>query len=224
MELLFVDDLLEELYDATEGHPHRCDYPPEGEDGCDGLTPKPCENGRYCYAPVTYKASLGHIVECLHAFHDQPQTLMMPAAAPDSFEKKLFSMYISYLPADRAAFPLKTAADERGSFTELIKTFGNGQISVNITKPGAVKGQHWHNSKWEIFVVVAGHGLIRQRRLGTGEVIEYDVRGDDPKAVYMLPGYTHSIENLSDTDDLVTIMWANETFDAGRPDTFSEPV
>ena len=224
LELLFIDDLLEELYDAMEGHPHRCSYPAAGEDGFDGLTPKPAADGRYCYAPVTHKATLGYVVECLRTFHDQPQTLLMPAIAPGSFEKKLYSMYLSYLPQEKVAFDLKMNCDDRGSFTELLKTADHGQFSVNISKPGITKGQHWHNSKWEFFIVVSGHGLIQERKIGTDEVIEFEVSGEKIRAVHMLPGYTHNIINLSDTDNLVTLMWANEQFDPNRPDTFAERV
>ena len=224
LELLFIDDLLEELYDAMEGHPHRCSYPAAGEDGFDGLTPKPAADGRYCYAPVTHKATLGYVVECLRTFHDQPQTLLMPAIAPGSFEKKLYSMYLSYLPQEKVAFDLKMNCDDRGSFTELLKTADHSQFSVNISKPGITKGQHWHNSKWEFFIVVSGHGLIQERKIGTDEVIEFEVSGEKIRAVHMLPGYTHNIINLSDTDNLVTLMWANEQFDPNRPDTFAERV
>ena len=224
LELLFADDLTEEMFDAMEGHPHRCEYPAEGEDGFDGLTPRPDEEGRYCYVPVTHKASLGYIARCLHTFHDQPGTLIMPAMAPGSFEKKLYSMYLSYLPPEKAVFDLKMNCDDRGSFTELLKTKDHGQFSVNISKPGITKGQHWHNSKWELFIVVSGRGLIRERRIGSDEVIEFEVSGEKIKAVHMLPGYTHSITNLSDKEDLVTLMWANEIFDPEHPDTFGEPV
>ena len=224
LELLFVDDLIEEMYDAMEGHPHRCFYPAAGEDGYDGLTPKAAENGRYCYAPVTHRATLGYIVKCLHTFHDQPQTLIMPAIAPGSFEKKLYSMYLSYLPKEKVAFDLEMNCDERGSFTELLKTADHGQFSVNISKPGITKGQHWHNSKWEFFIVVSGHGLIQERKIGTDEVIEFEVSGDRIRAVHMLPGYTHNIINLSQTENLVTLMWANEIFDPAHPDTFGEAV
>ena len=228
LEMLFIDDLIEEMYDAMEGKPKRCEYPKAGEviDGVeyDGLTPRPCENGRYCYAPVTHKATLGQIVELLHIFHDQPQNLIMPQIAPGSFEKKLYSMYLSYLPKEKVAFDLKMNCDDRGSFTELLKTTDHGQFSVNISKPGITKGQHWHNSKWEFFIVVAGHGLIKERKIGTDEVIEFEVSGDRIQAVHMLPGYTHNIINLSDTENLVTVMWANEMFDPDHPDTFGEPV
>ena len=228
LELLFIDDLLEELYDAMEGHPHRAEYPKTGEtvDGAvyDGLTPYPCADGKYCYAPVTHKATLGYIVDCLHTFRDQPQTLLMPRIAPGSFEKKLYSMYLSYLPKEKVAFDLKMNCDDRGSFTELLKTADHGQFSVNVSKPGITKGQHWHNSKWEFFIVVSGKALIRERKLGTDEVIEFAVSGDRVQAVHMLPGYTHSIVNLSETEPLVTLMWANEQFDPNHPDTFFEEV
>ena len=196
LEMLFIDDLLEEMYDAMEGHPHRADYPKAGEviDGVeyDGLTPLPKADGRYCYAPVTHKATLGRIVELLHIFHDQPQSLVMLAIPNGSFEKKLYSMYLSYLPKEKVAFNLKMNCDERGSFTELLKTADHGQFSVNISKPGITKGQHWHNSKWEFFIVVSGHGLIQERKIGTDEVIEFEVSGDRIQAVHMLPGYTHN--------------------------------
>ena len=228
LEMLFIDDLLEEMYDALEGLPHRSEYPNAGEqvDGIvyDGLTPRPCENGRFCYAPVTHKETLGKIVELLHTYHDQPHTLIMPQIAPGSFEKKLYSMYLSYLPKEKIAFDLKMNCDDRGSFTELLKTTDHGQFSVNISKPGITKGQHWHNSKWEFFIVVSGHGLIQERRIGTDEVVEFEVSGEKIQAVHMLPGYTHNIINLSETENLVTLMWANELFDPAHPDTFGEPV
>ena len=228
LELLFIDDLLEEMYDAMEGHPHRCEYPDAGEarDGVtfDGLTPYWTDEGRYCGAPVTHKATLGYIVKCLESFRDQPNTLIMPRIAPGSFEKKLYSMYLSYLPKEKAAFDLHMNCDERGSFTELLKTVDHGQFSVNISKPGITKGQHWHNSKWEFFIVVSGHGLIQQRKIGTDEILEFEVSGEKIRAVHMLPGYTHNIINLSNTQDLVTLMWANEIFDKDHPDTFFEPV
>ena len=228
LELLFIDDLLEEMYDALEGRPHRCDYPAAGTevDGVrfDGLTPLPAQTGVYCYAPVTHKATLGRIVELLQTFRDQPKTLLIPAIPDGSFEKKLWSMYLSYLPREKTAFDLKMNRDDRGSFTELLKTAAHGQVSVNISRPGITKGQHWHNSKWEFFIVVSGHGLIQQRKIGTDEVMEFEVSGERIQAVHMLPGYTHNIINLSDTEDLVTVMWANELFDPARPDTFAEPV
>ncbi len=216
LELLFADDLTEELLDAMEGAEHRCEF--------DGVTAVPAATGRYCFCPVTHRATLGRIVELLHSFRDQPRTLLLPAIAPDSLEKKLYSMYLSYLPREKTAFDLKMNTDPRGSFTELIKTADHGQFSVNISKPGITKGQHWHNSKWEFFIVVSGHGLIRERKLGTDEVWEFEVSGEKLQAVHMLPGFTHSIVNLSDTEDLVTVMWANEIFDADHPDTFYEPV
>lgn len=228
LEMLFIDDLIDEMYDALEGHPHRGEYPKTGEvvDGIeyDGLTPRPTIAGRYCYAPLTHKATLGRIVELLHIFHDQPQSLLMPAIPDGSFEKKLYSMYLSYLPQEKVAFDLKMKCDERGSFTELLKTADHGQFSVNISKPGITKGQHWHNTKWEFFIVVAGHGLIQERKIGTDEVIEFEVSGDRIQAIHMLPGYTHNIINLSETENLVTVMWANEIFNPNHPDTFFEPV
>ena len=216
LEMLFIDDLVEELFDALEGHEHHCEF--------DGVETVLREDGRYCAAPVTHKATLGYIVECLHSFHDQPKTLMMPGIPSGSFEKKLYSMYLSYLPKEKAIFNLKMNTDDRGSFTELMKTADHGQFSVNISKPGVTKGQHWHNSKWEFFIVVAGHGLIQQRKIGTEEVLNFEVSGETIQAVHMLPGYTHNIINLSDTENLVTVMWANEPFDPNRPDTFFEPV
>ena len=216
LELLFIDDLVEEMLDALEGRPHRCEF--------DGLVTVPKADGRYCCASVTHKATLGYIVECLERFRDQPNTLMMPQIAAGSFEKKLYSMYLSYLPKDKVAFELKMNCDDRGSFTELLKTADHGQFSVNISKPGITKGQHWHNSKWELFIVVSGHGLIQERKLGTDEVIEFEVSSDHIQAVHMLPGYTHNIINLSETENLVTLMWANEPFDPNHPDTFFEKV
>ena len=228
MELQFIDDLIEEMYDAMEGHPHKAEYPKTGEvvNGVeyDGLTPMAIKEGRYCYVPVTHKVTLGKIVDLLQTFHDQPQSLIMPTIAPGSFEKKLYSMYLSYLPREKVAFDLKMNCDDRGSFTELLKTTDHGQFSVNISKPGITKGQHWHNSKWEFFIVVAGHGLIQERKIGTDEVIEFEVCGEKIQAVHMLPGYTHNIINLSQTENLVTVMWANEIFDSNHPDTFFEQV
>lgn len=216
LELLFIDDLLEELFDALEGKEHHCEF--------DGVETVLRPDGRYCAAPVTHKATLGYIVECLHRFRDQPKTLLMPSIPAGSFEKKLYSMYLSYLPREKTIFDLKMNQDARGSFTELMKTADHGQFSVNISKPGITKGQHWHNSKWEFFIVVAGHGLIQQRKIGTEEVLEFEVSGEKLQAVHMLPGCTHNIINLSDTENLVTVMWANEAFDPQRPDTFFEPV
>lgn len=228
IELAFVDDLLEELYDALEGKPHRAEYPKSGEifDGVeyDGLTPMPVDTGKYCYVSTTYKVSLGRIVELLELYHNQSRSLVIPRISDDSFEKKLYSMYLSYLPKDKIAFPLKMNTDDRGTFTELLKTVDHGQISINISKPGVTKGQHWHNSKWEIFFVVSGHGLIQERKIGTDEVIEIEVDGSHIQAVHMLPGYTHNIINLSDSEELITVMWANEIFDSNRPDTFFEMV
>ena len=216
LELLFIDDLLEELYDALEGREHHCEF--------DGIKAVPTPDGRYCCAPVTHKVTLGHIAECLHMFHDQPQTLVMPEIAPGSFEKKLYTMYLSYLPREKAVYPLHMKRDGRGSLTELLKTQNCGQFSVNISKPGMTKGQHWHNSKWELFIVVSGHALVRERRVGTDEVWEFEVSGENLQAVHMLPGYTHSITNLSQEENLVTLMWANEQLDGKRPDTFFETV
>ena len=216
LEMLFIDDLVEEMLDALEGKEHRCEF--------DGVETVLTPDGKYCAAPITYKATLGAIVEWLHTFHDQPQTLVMPEIPLNSFEKKLYSMYLSYLPKEKVAFDLKMNCDDRGSFTELLKTANCGQFSVNISKPGVTKGQHWHNSKWEFFIVVSGHGLIQERKIDTDEVIELEVSGEQIKAVHMLPGYTHNIMNLSDTENLVTLMWANEQFDPNHPDTFFEPV
>ena len=216
LELLYIDDLVEEMLDALEGHPHRCDY--------DGLAPVFGQEGRYCAAPVTHKVTLGEIVALLDAFKAQPATLLMPEIPAGSFAKKLYSTYLSYLPKEKAAFALKQNTDARGSFTELLKTENCGQFSVNVSLPGITKGQHWHNTKWEFFIVVSGHGLIQQRRVDSNEVLEFEVWGDKPTAVQMLPGYTHNIINLSDSENLVTLMWANEQFDPAHPDTFGLPV
>ena len=223
LEMQFIDDLVEEMFDALEGKEHHCEF--------EGVETIQCEGGRYCCAPVTHKATLGYIVECLKSFHDQPATLIMPKIAPGSFEKKLYSMYLSYLPKEKVAFDLNMNCDDRGSFTELLKTVNHGQFSVNISKPGITKGQHWHNSKWEFFIVVSGHGLIQERKIGTNpatgkpyDIIEFEVSGERIQAVHMLPGYTHNIINLSETENLVTLMWANEIFDPSHPDTFFEPV
>lgn len=205
LELVYIDDLVDELLDAMEGHPHRAD-------------------AGYFRVPVSHPVTLGEIVRLLRSFHDQPQTLLLPQIPDGSFAKKLYSTYLSYLPPEKVAFPLKMNVDARGSFTELLKTDACGQVSVNITKPGVTKGQHWHNSKWEFFIVVAGSGLIRERRIGSDEVIEFAVSGERIEAVHMLPGYTHDIINLSDTEDLVTVMWANERFDPEHPDTYFEEV
>lgn len=216
LEMLFIDDLIEEMYDALEEKEHHCEF--------NGVETMQKEEGRYCYAPKTHKATLGYIVECLNKFHDQPKTLIMPAIPEGSFEKKLYSMYLSYLPKEKVAFNLNMSKDERGSFTELIKTLAHGQISVNVNKPGVTKGQHWHNGKWEIFIVVSGHGLIQERMIGSDEVIEFEVSGEKIQAVQMLPGYTHNIINLSETENLVTVMWANEIFNPEQSDTYREPV
>ena len=216
LELLDIDDLVEEMLAALEGKEHRCEF--------DGVETILQEDGRYCAAPVTHKVTLGEIVELLHAFSRQPATLVMPEIPPHSFAKKLYSTYLSYLPKEKVAFPLKMNVDARGSFTELLRTENCGQVSVNISKPGITKGEHWHHSKWEFFMVVSGHALIRERKIGTDEVLEFEVSGSEIKAVHMLPGYTHNIINLSETEDLVTVMWANEAFDPSRPDTYYEPV
>ena len=216
LELLYIDDLVQEMLDALEGKEHRCEF-----DGLDIITK---EQGRYCYCPVTHKATLGHIVELLHQFAEQPKTLMIPEIPEGSFAKKLYSTYLSYLPASKVAFPLKMNVDDRGSFTELVHTLNCGQVSINISKPGITKGQHWHNTKWEFFIVVAGHGLIQERKIGSDEVIEFEVSGDNIQCVHMLPGYTHNIINLSETENLVTVMYCNEIFDPNRPDTYFEKV
>ncbi len=216
LELLYIDDLITEMLDLLEGNPHRCEY--------DGVTPIETVDGKYCFAPVTHKVTLGEIVRLLHSFRAQPETLVLPAIPQGSFAKKLYSTYLSYLPQDKIAFDLKMNVDARGSFTELLKTANCGQVSVNITKPGVTKGQHWHDTKWEFFIVVAGRGLIQLRKIGTNEVLNFEVSGEKIQAVHMLPGYTHNIINLSETDDLVTVMWANESFDPKHPDTYFEPV
>ena len=216
LELCYIDDLISEMFCALEGNPHRCDY--------EGVTPVDSPDGIYCYVPVTHKVTLGEIVQWLEIFRDQPKTLMMPQIPQNSFAKKLYSTYLSYLPPEKVAFPLKSNVDDRGSFTELLKTLDCGQFSVNISKPGITKGQHWHHSKWEFFIVVSGQALIQQRRIGDVEVLEFRVSGEEIQAVHMLPGYTHNIINLSETNDLVTLMWANECFDPGKPDTFFEVV
>ena len=216
LELLYIDDLVTEMLDALEGHAHRCEF--------DGIDTVLCENGRYCAAPVTHKVTLGEIVALLEAFRDQPTTLLMPEIATGSFAKKLYSTYLSYLPKSKVAFPLKMNCDARGSFTELLKTASCGQFSVNVSGPGITKGQHWHHTKWEFFIVVSGNALIQQRRIGSDEVLEFRVSGEKIEAVHMLPGYTHNIINLSETENLVTLMWANESFDPAHPDTFFEIV
>ena len=216
LELLYIDDLVEEMLCALAGREHRCEFV--------GIDAIPCDDGCYCAAPITHKVTLGEIVKLLHSFKNQPKTLVMPEIPDGSFAKKLYSTYLSYLPKEKVSFPLKMNEDARGSFTELMKTEKCGQFSVNISKPGITKGQHWHNTKWEFFVVVAGHGLIQQRMIGSDKVLNFEVSGDRIEAVHMLPGYTHNIINLSETDDLVTLMWANEQFDQGKPDTFFEKV
>ena len=216
LELLYIDDLVEEMLCALEGKEHRCEF--------DGIDTVLCPEGRYCAAPVTHKVTLGQIVELLESFKKQPQTLEMPRIPGGSFAKKLYSTYLSYLPKEAACFPLKMNCDDRGSFTELLRTSDHGQFSVNISKPGITKGQHWHNTKWEFFIVVSGKALIQQRKIGSDEVLNFEVSGEKIEAVHMLPGYTHNIINLSETDDLVTLMWANEPFDPQKPDTFFEKV
>lgn len=216
LELLYIDDLVEEMFDALEGKEHHCEY--------EGLEAVSKKDGKYCHVPTTHKATLGEIVDLLESFKQQPKTLVMPEIPDNSFAKKLYSSYLSYLPKEKAIFDLKMNCDERGSFTELLKTESHGQFSVNISKPGITKGQHWHNSKWEFFIVVAGHGMIQQRKIGTEKVIEFEVTGDKIQAIHMLPGYTHNIINLSEEENLVTVMWANEQFNPANPDTFFELV
>ena len=216
LELLYIDDLVEEMISALKGEEHRCEF--------DGVETVLTENGRYCAAPVTHKVTLGEIVDLLEQFKNQPATQVIPEIPANSFAKKLWSTYLSYLPKEKVSFPLKMNVDPRGSFTELLRSKNCGQVSINISKPGITKGQHWHNTKWEFFIVVAGHGLIQERKVGSDEVIEFEVSGDKIEAVYMLPGYTHNIINLSDTEDLVTVMWANESFDPNHPDTYFDPV
>ena len=216
LELLYIDDLVDEMIAALEGREHHCEF--------EGIETIFREDGRYCAAPISHKATLGEIVALLDSFKAQPATLMMPEIPYNSFAKKLYSTYLSYLPKEKVAFPLKMNVDSRGSFTELLRTENCGQFSVNISKPGITKGQHWHHTKWEFFIVVSGRGLIQQRRIGTDEVLNFEVSGEKIEAVHMLPGYTHNIINLSDTQDLVTVMWANECFDPQKPDTFFEVV
>ena len=218
LELLYIDDLVEEMIDCLKGEEHHCEF--------NGLEVVPNPSGRYCYVPITHKATLGHIVDLLHSFAEQPQSLTIPEIPAGSFAKKLYSTYLSYLPKGKVAFPLKMNVDQRGSFTELVHTLNCGQVSINISKPGITKGQHWHNTKWEFFIVVSGHGLIQERNLNDpeGEVIEFEVSGERIQCVHMLPGYTHNIINLSDTENLVTVMYCNEVFNPNRPDTFFDPV
>lgn len=216
LELLYIDDLVAEMLDALENKEHRCEF--------DGLKTVLSENGKYCAAPVTHHVTLGEIVDLLAEFHDEPATHVMPEIPNGSFEKKLYSTYLSYLPKEKVCVPLKMNIDARGSFTELMRTEKCGQFSVNISKPGIKKGEHWHHSKWEFFIVVSGHGLIQERKIGSDEVLNFEVSGDKIEAVHILPGYTHNIINLSEKDDLVTVMWANEQFDPAHPDTYSENV
>ena len=244
MELLYIDDLVEEMINALKGKEHRCEY-----DGIDVVPFPHCHSelphchserseeslhchserseesfGRYCYCPITHKITLGEIVDLIYKFAEQPKTLMIPEIPENSFAKKLYSTYLSYLPKEKVSFPLKMNVDARGSFTELVHTLNCGQVSINISKPGITKGQHWHNTKWEFFIVVSGHGLIQQRRVGSDEVLNFEVSGDKIEAVHMLPGYTHKIINLSDTENLVTVMYCNEIFNPNKPDTYFEPV
>ena len=216
LELLYIDDLVEEMLKILNGEEHHCEF--------NGVKAIEKAEGRYCYVPTTYKVTLGEIVDLLEQFHRQPETLVISEIPDGSFVKKLYSTYLSYLPKEKTIFSLKMNMDDRGSFTELLKTESCGQFSVNISKPGTTKGQHWHHTKWEIFIVVSGHGLIQQRKIGTEEIVEFEVSSDKLEAVYMLPGYTHNIINLSETENLVTLMWANEQFDQKHPDTFREPV
>ena len=235
MELLYIDDLVEEMIAALQGGEHYCTF--------DGINVVPVEKDAagsvilseaqakskdpghlYCHVPTVHKIKLGAIVDLLNKFHDQPNTLVMPEIPNNSFEKKLYSTYLSYLPKEKVSFPLKMNVDARGSFTEFLKTVNCGQFSVNVSKPGITKGEHWHHSKWEFFIVVSGRALIQERKIGTDEIMEFEVSGDKIEAVHMLPGYTHNIINLSDTENLVTVMWANESFDPNHPDTFGEKV
>lgn len=216
LELLYIDDLVDEMMLALDNREHHCEY--------DGLLPVEKQEGKYCFCPITHKETLGNIVDLLNSFKNQTTTLLMPEIPSNSFAKKLYSTYLSYLPKEKVIFPLKMNCDDRGSFTELLKTEKCGQFSVNISKPGITKGQHWHNTKWEFFIVVSGHGLIQERKIGSDEIIDFEVSGDNIQAIHMLPGYTHNIINLSETENLVTVMWANEQFDSNHPDTFFEKV
>ncbi len=216
LELLYIDNLVDEMVAALKGEEHHCEF--------DGVETVLTENGRYCAAPITHKVTLGEIVALLDEFKKQPETLIIPSIPNGSFAKALYSTYLSYLPKEKASFPLKMNVDDRGSFTELVRTLDKGQVSINISKPGITKGQHWHNTKWEFFIVVAGKGLIQQRKVGSEEVLNFEVSGDKIEAVHMLPGYTHNIINLSDTENLVTVMWANELLDPNKPDTYFEVV
>lgn len=216
LELLYIDDLVTEMLDALEGKEHRCEF--------NGLDVLPKNDGRYCYCPITHQVTLGHIVDLIRSFANQPKTLVIPEIPHGSFAKKLYSTYLSYLPEEKISFPLKMNIDDRGSFTELLHTLNCGQVSINISKPGITKGQHWHNTKWEFFIVVSGHGLIQERKIGSDEILEFEVSGEKIEAVHMLPGYTHNIINLSETENLVTVMYCNEIFDSSHPDTFFEKV
>ena len=216
LELLYIDDLVDEMIACLKGEEHRCEF--------DGLGVFPMKDGRYCYVPTTHNATLGEIVDLLNKFAEQPKTLMIPEIPAGSFAKKLYSTYLSYLPKEKVAFPLKMNVDDRGGFTELVHTLNVGQVSINISKPGITKGQHWHNTKWEFFIVVSGKALIQERKIGTDEIIEFEVSGDNIQAVHMLPGYTHNIINLSETENLVTVMYCNEIFNPEKPDTYFEPV
>ena len=216
LQLLYIDDLVDEMFNILKGEAHHCEY--------EGLETVDTPDGKFCYCPIVHKVTLGEIVDLLEGFKNQPSTLIIPEIPYNSFAKKLYSTYLSYLPKEKASFPLKMNVDPRGSFTELLKTDKCGQVSVNISKPGITKGQHWHNTKWEFFIVVSGKGLIQQRKIGSDEVLNFEVSGEKIEAVHMLPGYTHNIINLSDTEDLVTVMWANEQFDPNKPDTFFEVV
>lgn len=216
LEVLYIDDLIEGMYDLLEGKERHCEF--------NGVETVEKEDGRYCYIPVTHKVSLGEIVDLLEQFKNQPKTLMMPKMPDGSFAKKLYSLYLSYLPKEKFAYSLKMNCDERGSFTELVHTEDCGQVSINISRPGITKGQHWHNSKWELFIVVQGHGLIQERNINTGEIVEFEVSGDKIEAVHMIPGWTHNIINLSETENLVTVMTCNEVFNPNHPDTFFDPV
>ena len=228
LELLYIDDLVDEMIACLKGAEHHCEF-----DGLEVIptpviarseTTKQSTIGRYCYVPTTHKATLGEIIELLKSFAAQPQSLMIPEIPANSFAKKLYSTYLSYLPKEKVAFPLKMNVDDRGSFTELVHTLNCGQVSINISKPGITKGQHWHNTKWEFFIVVSGHGLIQERKLGTDEIIEFEVTGDNIQCIHMLPGYTHNIINLSESENLVTVMYCNEIFDPNKPDTYFEKV
>ena len=216
LEVLYIDDLVEGMYDLLEGREQHCEF--------QGTEAVPCQDGRFCYVPGAHKVTLGQIVDLLAQFKDQPVRLLMPKMPDGSFAKKLFSLYLTYLPKEKFKYAMKMNCDARGSFTELVHTADCGQVSINISKPGITKGQHWHNSKWEQFIVVHGHGLIRQRNIHTNETVEFEVSGEKIEAVYMIPGWTHNIINLSDTEDLVTVMTCNEVFDPSHPDTFAEPV